>query len=280
MSSAIEVLAADAVSDEMLRQGMIAGFTGYAVPMQPSPEVFAFMMRQRGLDPACSRIARADGRVVAIWLVSRRGADGYLMASGTAPAYRGMGVARQLAEASMQALRDAGVAHMYTEVMAGNDVAAGLYHRLGMELERELSCFELGPMEAMVHDFDLQSVTWGEVRQDVETCRDWLPTWQNDDAALARVKEDVSCLALRDARGLAGYAALVHTTNTVAQIAVRPDRRRAGLGRALLEGMLAQQQGGTARIINADARDETFAAFMEALKARPIVSQHGLVGKL
>lgn len=280
MSPGIDVLPGDAVSDESLRKGMIAGFTGYAVPMQPSAEAFGFMMRQRGLDRACSRIALADGRVVAVWFVSRAGAKAYLIASGTDPAYRGKGLARQLAEASMQELHVAGARHFRTEVMAGNDVAAGLYRRLGMEVERELSCFDLGPLDATAHDFDLERVPWAAVRQDAEGCRDWPPTWQNDDAALSRVAPDVTCLASRDGQGLAGYAALVHPANTVAQIAVRPDRRRAGLGRALLEGLLAQHPGGTARIINADARDEGFAAFMTAVHARPMVSQHGLIGPL
>lgn len=280
MTGQITIGAADAVCDDMLRQGMIAGFTGYAVPMHPSPEMFAFMMRQRGLDPACSRIARAEGRVVAIWLVSRKGTQAYLIASGTDPAYRGKGLARQLAEASMQALRDAGALQMRTEVMVGNDVAAGLYRRLGMEVERELSCFEVGPIAPTGHGCDPDKVPWTTVEQEVGACRDWLPTWQNDDAALARVAEDVACLALRDARGLVAYAALVHTTNTVAQIAVRPDCRRAGLGRALLQRMLAERQSGMSRIINADARDEKFAAFMAAVQARPITGQYGLIGPL
>ena len=162
--------------------------------------------------------------------------------------------------------------------MEENDGAYRLYARMGMRQARLLDCYALP--EAMPEaSIDVEDVGWSEVCSAVAACRDWAPTWQNDDAALGRVAEAARVFAVRDEAGLAGYAAMIDRSAVLAQIAVRPDRRRQGLGRALV----AQAVGAATRplrVLNADRADDGFAGFMTQAGAQWIVGQRALVGPI
>ncbi|MFK7834846.1 MAG: N-acetyltransferase family protein [Sulfitobacter sp.] len=264
--SRVEIVPATQVSQEQIREGVLAGFSDYAVPMQPSEEAFAFMMRQRGLVPDASWVAIAEGRVVAVWLVSVAGQAAYLISSGTAPAFRGRGLARGMAARCIEGLQARGCATFQTEVLAGNAVAAGLYEKLGMRVVRRLDCYTV-PQDGVA---DVELVAWAEVVRDAPGCRDWRPSWQNADAALTRAADDAVCVAVWDDLGLAGYAAGFAPSGAVAQIAVRPDRRRQGLGRRLVRAITAS---GVCRVLNVDAADVGFAGFMAACGAKLSVQQ-------
>jgi len=277
----LQIVRASQVSQAQLRLGMIAGFSGYAVAMQPDEQAFAFMMGQRGLKKEMSWVALSEDRVIAVWLVSVDGDTGYLIASGTDPDFRGQGIARRLAETALRCLRDRHVRRFQTEVMDGNEAAFALYRSLGMEVERELACFDLSGVAASFRgQLAAGPVSWRSIMDETPACRDWSPTWQNNDAAMERVEDGIHCLGVRDADGLAGYAVLLRATGAIAQIAVRPDRRRAGVGRALIEGLFPVLDGKPSRVLNADASDAGFAAFMTALGAEPMVGQRELACRL
>ena len=246
--------------------------------MEPDAETFSVMMRQRGLARDMSFVALSGDRVVAVWLVSVDGDQSYLMASGTDPAFRGQGIARRLAECAMDRLRENHVRRFQTEVMDGNAPASALYRSLGMEVERNLDCFDLPRLRGTGPGHSgAANVPWAEIKGEVAACRDWSPTWQNNDAAVSRITDQLFCLALRDAKGLAAYAVFFRHTVSIAQIAVRRDRRRAGLGRGLIEQVSSAAEGRAVRLVNADARDPGFAAFMTAIGAEPMTGQRELV---
>ena len=265
----VEILPFDAVSEDQVRAGMQAGFSDYALPLRLNPQQFAFMMRQRGLDRAASFVAVADGAVQSVWLTAVDGARGYLIASATAPAFRGQGVARRLAERCLDHLKARQVTTFQTEVLQQNVTALALYRSLGMEPRRGLASFELEvPREAAPDG--IATVAWSDIAGEVAALRDWAPSWQNDDAALARVADALRCVAIREGAALAGYAAFIPSTGTLAQIAVRPDRRRRGIGKSLLRALNASSP---LRLLNAQEDDAGFAAFLLAAGGRPIIGQ-------
>ena len=265
----VEILPFDAVSEDQVRAGMQAGFSDYALPLRLNPQQFAFMMRQRGLDRAASFVVVADGAVQSVWLTAVAGARGYLIASATAPAYRGKGVARRLAERCLDHLKARQVTTFQTEVLQQNVTALALYRSLGMEPRRGLASFEVEVPQDAAPDA-IATVVWSDIAGEVAGLRDWAPSWQNDDAALARVADALRCVAIREGAALAGYAAFIPSTGTLAQIAVRPDRRRRGIGKALLRALDASSP---LRLLNAQEDDAGFAAFMLAAGGRPIIGQ-------
>lgn len=254
---------------------MNEAFSDYAAPMQLSQEAFSLMMRQRGLTPSASRIAMIDGQIAAIWLVSIRSAKAYLISSGTRPAFRGQGLAKQLAASCLEGLRAAGITSFQTEVMDGNASATPLYFKLGMAPTRGLDCYNI-PAVQSAPQHPVEITDWGTLAPEVSSLRTWHPSWQNSDASLAAVNDTLLCARVVDAHGLAGYAAVIKPFNTLAQIAVRPDRRRQGIASALIAHLQAAAPDLRLRITNAEAGDAPFAEFMRALNATPTVSQREL----
>ena len=268
-------------ADAQLRDALCSAFADYAVPMRPSPAAFDLMMRQRGLDRTVSRIATMDGAIVAIWLVGRRGSASYLIASGTMPEHRGRGIARALASASLDALRAAGVETFRTEVIAGNAHARSLYERLGMRTTRTLACFKLGVAvfrdtlmpRAPGSDISIRAVPWSDIRDHASEFADWPPSWQNDDASLDALGDDVLGLLAGSRSSPLAVAAVVPGNGTLARIAVRSNARRRGIGTALVRAAMEWSVGEGIEVINAQANDAAFAGFMRGLRADGTVDQ-------
>ena len=145
-----------------------------------------------------------------------------------------------------------------------------------MAQSRALACYDLERVDGEMRD--VQKVAWSDIRAEASRSRDWDPSWQNSDAALDRITDDVTAVATFEGGALAGYAALIRPTSVVAQIAVRKDLRRQGKGRALL--MALWREAAALRILNADAADRGFAEFIRSVGATPSVTQRELISLL
>ncbi len=272
-----KIVSAVTLSDEALHAGMVEGFSDYIVPMRPSLAQFRLMMRQRGLDPSISMAALEDGRVTALWLVSLRGNAAYLIASATAPEARGKGLARKLAEASLERVLERGADSFQTEVIDGNTAATRLYESLGMKVHRRLDCYAL-KAPRLCSDAMVRSVEWSSIVEEMPTLRDWKPSWQNSDDAITAVAETTRCVGCFTEGRLVAAAVLFAESGTVAQVGVHPLHRRQGLCSAMLAHL--GEAAPALRLINADARDEGFAAFMVNIGARRTLSQLELLRSL
>ncbi|WP_299831172.1 N-acetyltransferase [uncultured Roseobacter sp.] len=273
ITSPAKIQSAEACSMEALCAAMNRSFSDYAVPMHLTTEAFTFMMRQRGLDRAASRIALVDGEIAALWLVSVRGAAGYLISSGTDPTHRRRGLSRALAAECLSAFKRAGAANLQTEVLIDNKQAHDLYLSLGMTTARVLDCYALSRPEGPAGQHEVSEVSWHAVAQAVQPLQDFRPSWQNDAESLNAIADDVRCHAVFDGAGVAGYAAIVPSTGTLAQIAVRQDKRRMGIAGALLG---SYRDVESLRVINADNASDGFRDFMASLGAERTLGQYEL----
>lgn len=256
---------------------MNISFSDYAVPMHLSPRTFELMMLQRGLHKDTSRIAIVDDQVAAIWLVSVRGKASYLISSGTVPKFRRRGLARQLAADCLSGLRHRGVTGFQTEVLMDNRRAHDLYVSLGMRFARTLDCYEVPVPGEATGGHEIRDVAWTQISEDVLPLQDIEPSWQNTSASLNCIPGHVRCRAIFDEAGVVGYAAILSDSGTLAQIAVRKDKRRKGIARALI----SHWPDRTAlRVINADRASNTFRSFMKSLDARQTHGQYELKMKL
>lgn len=273
ITSLTEIRSAADAPMETLCVAMNMSFSDYALPINLTAEAFDFMMRQRGLDRAASRVAIIEDEIAAIWLVSVRGAAVYLISSGTVPAYRRRGLSRALAGECLSALKHGGATSFQTEVLIDNTQAHDLYLSLGMKTARILDCYSLPVPKGAQAQHEVSEVSWPSVAQTVRPLQDFQPSWQNDTASLNAITDDVRCRAVFDEAGLAGYAAVVPRTGTLAQIAVRQDKRRKGLAGALLGSYRELER---LRVINADSASDDFRAFMISLGAEPTLGQYEL----
>ncbi|WP_035900716.1 GNAT family N-acetyltransferase [Labrenzia sp. DG1229] len=258
------IASAEHYSHDELCDAMNRSFSDYAVPMALSVEGFSAMMRQRGLDMSASRVAIEDGRIVAVWLVSIREAASYLISSGTDPSYRRKDLAQRLALASLDDLKARGVANFQTEVFVENTGAYELYRSLGMQISRTLRCYDIPATEVASIIPGIRETSWSAVSEEVKSLNDVEPSWQNSNASVAAIEERVSCFAVNDANGLAGYSVLLRDTGTLAQLAVRCDVRKKGLGQSLVR---VCQQGNGLRVLNVDSSSVSLISLMEKMDA-------------
>lgn len=272
-----EVTTAQDVSDADLSAAMADAFSDYAIPVTLDEAAFAFMMQQRGLNREASRVAIVDGEIAAIWLVSIRDRQGYLISSGTRPPFRSQGMARAMALSCLEGLRARDVSGFQTEVLRVNETAAGLYLSLGMTVARELDCFVVSDgIGAGAGKVPVDPVPWSRLVADAPALRDWRPSWQHDDPSVAAIADHVVCLATYDEDGLAGYAVASPASGTVFQLAVRKDVRRRGIATALLGRLHSDMPDKPLRFINVDHGDAGFRAFVMAHLAEEVEGQFEL----
>ena len=262
----------ETVTMTALHRSLCAAFSDYLVPMSPSPEAFAFRLKQRGYDPSLSRVAVIDGEIAAFWLI---GADpvaskglAYVIATGTLAQARGRGLARAVFGATRAGLAERGVQELDLEVIAGNAAAQRLYQALGFRPRRRLACYDLpsAPDAVPAGNVDLRSFEIAALQHHLAALHDWQPSWQNSVRSLLRSAPDCHAVGAFAADRLLGYGVLVRPTSTIAQLAVASDRRRRGLGSAIL-ARLADNQARL-RILNVDHADRSTEAFFENRGAR------------
>ena len=273
-----DLMSCDGVALEDLHACMEGAFADYLVPLSLTLPQFRFMLTQRGFVPALSWVARDAGRPVAFWLVAAEGEAAYVISAGTLPSHRGRGLARRLFGPLAARLAERGIRALRLEVIRDNLPARRHYDALEFRTTRGLDCYELDRASAAaLADRGIELRRLPGPPAAAEARRDWPPTWQNDDQAVARIADD--CLALGASAGGQGlgYGVVIRPTACVAQLAVGREVRRQGVGRAILAGLARACEAETLHLLNLDERDTTFRGFLEALGASASIGQVEMV---
>ena len=251
----IRPLAAD--DFDAVFEAFTAAFSDYVVPFSPTREQLAEMLRRRGWSPEASPAAFDGGRMVAFTLNGIEGDRGYDSGTGVVPTHRRRGLARELMLRSIELLRARGCKTYVLEVLDNNGKAVELYRSLGFVETRGLQSWRLERAGNEEFSEGRAHPEW----MDVE------PSWQNSTASIARAGERPTILGDADS-----YAILFPSNGDLAQLAVRPEARRKGLGTRLLHAAAAVA-GKPLRIINVDERDHGIARFLETAGATWLVRQ-------
>jgi ribosomal protein S18 acetylase RimI-like enzyme len=97
--------------------------------------ILAYLTRNPGL----SFVARDGDVLVGAVLAGTDGRRGYLQHLAVAPAYRGWGVGREMAERVIEALSAAGIAKCHLMVRAENETAKAFWEHLGWTMRDDIS---------------------------------------------------------------------------------------------------------------------------------------------
>lgn len=270
----IAITTAEKLSTVALHAAMLEAFSDYVVPMRPTLAQFEAMLCQRSFDRALTSVGLEDGKPVALWLIGRRENAGYLISSGTLPAWRGKGLAQRLAGRSEALLERAGVTSLQLEVISTNAPAIRVYEKLGFQVTRDLQCYAWPDTpQASRRAHEVTEKDWQALQPAVSDCRDWRPSWQNADHAVANLGDRLAGLTVETEGKIAGYAIVEPESGTLFQIAVHPECRRKGIGTALIAAAAERCAGAKLRLLNADAADHGFEGFLEHLGAEKSVLQ-------
>lgn len=260
--------------DEVYR-AFLEAFSDYVVPLQPSREQLAEMLTRRGWSPELSVAAIDEDRMVAFTLNGVDGRMAYDSGTGVIPSHRRRGLGRGMIDFLLPRLREAGCSEWILEVIDSNRPAVELYRSNGFAITRPLQSWTLasefrGGPEPLVIPNPAPLIPKGESFHDV------VPAWQNSTASILRSRDRYEVFGFLEEGGLIAYGIVYPSNGDVPQLAVRRDRRRRGLGRALLHAAAARS-GKPLRLINVDARDQGIATFLERCGANPLIGQLEMV---
>jgi ribosomal protein S18 acetylase RimI-like enzyme len=250
---------------ESLFAAFTAAFSDYVVPLVLTREQLAEMIARRGWVPELS-VGAFDGDAMVAFTINCVEDDrAYDSGSGVVPSHRRRGLGRELMERSFELLR--GRCREYVlEVIDANKRALELYLGTGFTVTRGLQCW----------GYEFRGEARGFQSGDVASAlhRDVEPSWQNSDGSIRRATQPH--LLLGDDNG---YAIVFPDRGDLAQLAVRRDARRQGIGTHLLQAAAAVA-GKPLRIMNVDERDLGIAAFLEHNGAKRTVRQLEMIRPL
>lgn len=208
--SRLELRPAASLDRAALAELFTAGYEGYWFPVAFDARAFELMVETMDVDLSLSRLAIDDGEPVAVALVARRGAEGWIGGMGVVASHRRRGIGETTLVAALDAARAGGIERVGLEVLEQNLPARALYERLAFAHVRDLDVWSLAgspddePVPGTV-DVD-EALAWIAAR------RPAAEPWQRADgtvAQLRRLGEPLEVVAIDDARGSVRAAAVV-----------------------------------------------------------------------
>lgn len=235
-------------------------FSDYVIPLAPPRDRLIEMLTRRGYVPSASVCAIDDGRIVAFTLNGIDGARAYDSGTGVVPTHRRRGLARRMMMRSCELVREHGCREYTLEVIDANASAIALYRNLGFRETRGLQCWGYDGAGEPARLLACPPRDW-------ETWWDARPSWQNSTRSMSRATDDRVVIGAED-----GAALLFPLTGEVAQLAVRRDARRRGIGTKLLR-QARSVAGKPLRILNVDDGVPAISAFLDTCGAIRTIRQ-------
>ena len=235
-------------------------FSDYDIPAHYTTEYLRDLVLRRGYRPDLAAGAFDGARLVGFVFNCLGGEEAYNSGTGVVISHRRRGIARRLMERSIETLP---AKRYLLEVIESNERAAALYRSVGFVETRRFQCWTYE-----VRDPSPSSRLGMTPKLDqIRSWCDMAPSWQNSVASIRRATEPF--VVIGDERG----GVVVFPSNgDLPLLAVAPEHRRKGLGRALLAAAHARA-GKRLRIMNVDDRESGIAAFLERCGAQRMVRQ-------
>ncbi|WP_141733347.1 GNAT family N-acetyltransferase [Oligoflexus tunisiensis] len=250
-----------------IHQGFLDAFSDYIVDIRMPLPAFKEVNELRAVDYGLSMGAFAGHRLVGFTLNGQDQWQGkrtaYDAGTGVIPAWRGRGISRAIMESCFSVLEAQGFESYLLEVITSNEKAIKLYESLGFRTIRRLDCLMLrGPAQLEAADMDVSVVD--VAKEQIALLEDacladaeqaFAPSWQNSWNTIKRRPDLFRLVACLERGTCLGYGVISAGRGGIAQLWVRSDRRRQGLGSRLLRELIARSPGQkTYSWVNIDAR--------------------------
>ena len=178
-----------------------------------------------------------------------------------------MGLTDRLFNFSLPLLREAGVRQYLLEVLQHNAPAVKIYRRQGFDITREFNCYtkdrDFRPLSSPVTGIEIRPVSVDCLTSAVDAF-DFNPSWQNSLQSIYRHPEAFSCFGAFAGAEQVGFCATESAYGDLSLIAVKPDFRRKGIGRMLLDCMMECDKDASLRAINVDSSSPATNAFLKS----------------
>ena len=255
-------------------QTFMEAFSDYAIDMSyMKEETLLNRWIKNGVDFASSAGAFDGDRMVGIAMTGldtwKGEPAGFDACTGIVRGYRGMGVAPAIFDLLIERLREQGVKKYLLEVLQQNRPAVGTYKKIGFKITREFDCLQMILEKARLERPSAAEAiaierAGKEILPAFERFADWLPSWENSFASVARIPDDVLIYGARLGEGWAGFAAYYPGLNWILNVAVERECRRQGIATALLARLVQDVAGKVDRvkIVNVEHADAGMLAWL------------------
>ncbi|MBN2469330.1 MAG: GNAT family N-acetyltransferase [Anaerolineae bacterium] len=190
---------------------------------QDTPEVYAEQCRINSADLSHSLIGQApDGQLIGVGILCRRGARGFVLDFGVAPAFRGQGLGQRLFDVLLEQAAQSGVDMLSLIVSGDNQPARRIYTRAGFEIVRKLGVLLGRSSGGVGHDVrpvtdDLPEAMTRWAMRDPHVP----PGWERELASLLAM---TGVRAFESSRGfLAIRRSVYHRQKEIVQLGLAPD---------------------------------------------------------
>ncbi len=256
-------------SFETLTEAFNDAFSDYDIPANYPVEYLRGLVTRRGFRPDLAVGAFDGERLVGFVFNCLDGDDAYNSGTGVVISHRRQGIARQLMQRSIGTLP---AKRYWLEVIETNHRAHALYLDLAFHESRRLQSWKYETTD------NRKPTTLRELAnvhlRDYEPFFDMRPSWQNTIRSIERAAEPY--VAIGDERAI---VVLFPSNGDIPLLAVSPDARRQGLGRALLD-LAARRAAKPLRIMNSEDEAHGINAFLERVGATRFVRQIEMVRAL
>jgi ribosomal protein S18 acetylase RimI-like enzyme len=268
----VEVLPANQLEVPALAELFNACYAGYLVDLNLDEAAFRQHLDSNDIDLGCSRIA-VDTSPVAVALIARRDAAGWVGGMGTIQSHRRRGIGERVLIAALEEARERGCEAVWLEVIDRNEPAIELYFKLGFERVRDLIVWSMPAPGGGVPPH--RAITPDEAHAWIVHHRDSREPWQRADESLTTMmarRSTLRGLVVDDGDEVTAAVLFDDLPGlvTVMQVAAVDERASA-------QALVAAAGGDRPlRLSNAPA-DSTASRALESLGAAAVVRQHEMV---
>ena len=248
-------------SIEIAHRKFVEAFSDYFISFQLSEQQFRNHIALNAVDINRSIGCFDGGELVGLSLNGFGDWNGvptvYDAGTGVVPTHRRRGLSEMMFRTMLPLFKDSGYRQCLLEVLSQNVPAIRLYEKLGFESTRSLYLMQAATLKADVPA--PRGIVFREIENPdmkrLAALGDGCPSWQNSSEAVERSILMKRVIGAFDGDECVGYIAFSAGVGRLAQIAVRPDRRRRGIATKLLAEMQTDTRPGhNMQVINIDAR--------------------------
>jgi ribosomal protein S18 acetylase RimI-like enzyme len=253
-------------------------FSDYFVKFNATEDYLRTRWKVAGVDYSLSFGCFLDGRLIGFIIHGIRERDGQLTAfncaTGIEPAHQTKGLLGQMYETAIPALRQSGVTFTTLEVIATNERAIRAYEKAGFRRRPGLlHCFTGELVSQKLNMEGLQTVVAKTPAfSRYAAMRDYEPSWEMTDDALATLPGEFQYRELHLEAGMAGYLIFSPKRGLVQQFGVHPGLRRRGLGTLLFDWLAADFD--QIRVVNVPESAAGTVAFLKKLGFKNNLDQY------
>ncbi len=231
------------VPEEILHEAFVEAFSDYQVKMDLPLWKFQGMLKRRGFNSDFSMGYFSEGKLVGFIFNGYREYRGrktvYDLGTAVLPGYRNKGITSKVFKEVQKLLKEKEVEVYVLEVIQSNAPAVELYKKNGFIVTRSFNCLNynkekeitfknteeitLKPLEITDKGLMALSYFW-----------DFYPSWQNSIASVVAYREAFQGVIAVQEGEIVGYGIIDKKTGDIPQLAVDKNRRRQGIGTAIL----------------------------------------------